>query len=774
MAIGIDEFNLQLNGELDKPQSESNINKDIEDLEKKIEHLKIQAEIDPSVIAKLEKQLENLMNKKLSISNISVDNGSVSKVEKQIEDSIVKGTKTGVNKAKTELKSFSDLKNFSELNKSIEHIQIDPSDLKNYNNILDDVKRKYAEFGQVKITDEVFKDGALEKFRVNIEQVNGDLKETKSFLMSLNDTKDTYLFNGVIKGSESIVQHLDKAKNAVNQTADAVNALKDSTKLGKIQDLIDDKSYEAEIARITNGFKNLSGDITKAKEQVKSLQSAYEKMVNATNDKSRLKAEKLYQSELSKTKNMLTIAQMEAKEYIDSFKVAKLRNDIQDWLKKNTNATIEAKTAMESYLSMLNGKMVSPIDYNFIRGELDNWDTQMRKSDRLGKSSIQTFKEGMRSFSEWTFSSGTVMELITAVKSVFNASIELNDVITDFAMATGKSDEQIQSLTNSYSDLGKELNATITDVMDSATEWIKQGQSIADTETLITNAMILSKVGKLSSADATKYLTSAMKGYKVAAEDTLNVVDKMSAVDMASATDVGGLAEGMSQVAASADLAGVSMDKLLGYLATIGEVTQSGMSEVGTMLNAVFSRMGNIKLARLKDYETGEDLSNVETVLRGVQLSLRDTDDSFREFDEVLDETASRWSTFSETQQRAMASAFAGTHHMNEFIILMENYGKALEYTEVSLNSSGEAMKKFEEYQKSIKAHTELFTRAVQDLADTLVDSGLINFFIDFGTTSIEIIDGIMEAITPLGSMATIIGGVLGANGLGLTELCYN
>ena len=52
------------------------------------------------------------------------------------------------------------------------------------------------------------------------------------------------------------------------------------------------------------------------------------------------------------------------------------------------------------------------------------------------------------------------------------------------------------------------------------------------------------------------------------------------------------------------------MDKLLGYIAVIGETTGEGMSSVGTGLNAIFSRMGNIKLARLKDYQNnGEDLN---------------------------------------------------------------------------------------------------------------------------------------------------------------------
>ena len=197
----------------------------------------------------------------------------------------------------------------------------------------------------------------------------------------------------------------------------------------------------------------------------------------------------------------------------------------------------------------------------------------------------------------------------------------------------------------------------------------------------------------------------------------------------------------------------------MGYLATVGEVTQEGMSQVGTTFNAIFSRMGNIKLARLKDYQnSGEDLSNVETVLRGEGISLRETTGEFRNFGEVLDEVAKNWTSYSEVSQRAIASAFSGTHHMNEFIILMENYGSALEYTEISMESSGEAMQKFEAYQQSVTAHTEIFNKSIQDLANTAIDSGLVNWFIDLGTTGVKSIDGL---ISILGGM----DGVLGASG---------
>ena len=106
--------------------------------------------------------------------------------------------------------------------------------------------------------------------------------------------------------------------------------------------------------------------------------------------------------------------------------------------------------------------------------------------------------------------------------------------------------------------------------------------------------------------------------------------------------------------------------------------------------------MGNIKLSRLKDYETGEDLSNVETVLRGVGISLRDTQDEFKDFDLVLSETAEGWKTFSGVQKRAVAQAFAGTHHMNEFMVLMEQWGNVEKYIDIANNASGESMEKYE------------------------------------------------------------------------------
>ena len=434
--------------------------------------------------------------------------------------------------------------------------------------------------------------------------------------------------------------------------------------------------------------------------------------------------------------------------------VDSLRQKVQQFYDINTASHRQYGAQLQSIMAQLaSGTEVPIVKLKQLEQEFINLQNSARQAGKLGLSFFDKLKQGMQSFSYWTSSTFLVMKGIQEVKQVITTVKELDNAIMDLTMATGYNKEQVQTLMNTYYELGEELSATATDVAASADTWLRQGKSIAETNKLIKDSMILSKISGLSAEESTKYLTSAMKGYKVATEDVLGVVDKLSAVDMASATDVGGLAEGMSEVAASADLAGVSMDKLLGYLAIVGETTQSGMSEVGTSFNAIFARMGNIKLARLKDYQNnGEDLSNVETVLRGEGIVLRDSVNEFRNFGEVLDEVAGRWTSFSEVSQRAIASAFAGTHHMNEFIILMENYGKAVEYSEISMESSGQAMEKFAAYEDTIVAHTEKFKNSYQEMANELLDSSVVKAFVDLGTGATKLVKGL---------------GLLGSVGLG-------
>ena len=333
-----------------------------------------------------------------------------------------------------------------------------------------------------------------------------------------------------------------------------------------------------------------------------------------------------------------------------------------------------------------------------------------------------------------------------AFRQVYKNVIELDKAITDLQIATGMTRKETGKLVEQYAVLARELGATVTQVTSAADTWLRQGYSVAETNQLITNTLMLSKLGQIESADAARALTSAMKGYKVEVGECIKIVDKLTAVDMIAAVTAGDIATAMAETATSADIAGISMDRLIGYISVVSEVTQDGAESVGTFYKTLFARIGSVKAGKFVDDETGESLNDVESVLNSLGISLRDESGDFKEFGVVLDDVARKWDRYSNVQQHALATAFAGTRQQEKFIVLMENYGAALDYAAEAESSAGTAHEKYQEaYLNSIEAKLDTLTAAWQDFSTSLLDSEIVKFFIDFLSFLVEILDAITE-----------------------------
>ena len=435
-------------------------------------------------------------------------------------------------------------------------------------------------------------------------------------------------------------------------------------------------------------------------------------------------------------------------------------NNTLAWLKENTKASKKYGDALQE-IARLQKEASDWGELDNLNKRFKNITSEAKQLGLTGKTFFGEIKESFIHIAEFTQIYGLIQNVIQEIPmKMASAVIEVDDAMTNLRMATSVTNEEAKKLMETYSDIGKELKTLGTDVATSATEWLKQGKSISEASALAKDSIILSKIGGMSSEDATKTITAVMKSYDLAESDVMGFIDQISAIDMASATDVAGLSDAFNEVAANARQAGVETEKLLSYAAVIGETTQEGMAGVGTALNAIFSRMGNIKLSRLKDFETGEDLSNVETVLRKVGIYLRDSEGQFREFDEVLDETASRFSSFSSVTQRAVANAFAGTHHANDFIVLMQNYPQVQEYMNIALSSSGESLKKFEAYTDSASGKIEGFKNAFQSLSTTTINSDMFKGIIDSGTALLNVLESIIDTLGLMPIIGATIGGI--------------
>lgn len=371
-------------------------------------------------------------------------------------------------------------------------------------------------------------------------------------------------------------------------------------------------------------------------------------------------------------------------------------------------------------------------------------------TETWGQKMIKTFGSRVRS---------ALAGIITAkiaqyIGEIYNNVVKLDQSLVNLQIATGKTRDETRKLIKDYADLAKQLGATTAEVAESADTWLRQGYEAEQAETLIANSTKLSKLGQMEAAEASKALTSAMKGYKVEVEDSIKIVDKFTAVDMEAAASAGDIATAMAETATSAGIAGVSMDKLIGYITTVKEVTQDGAESVGTFYKTLFARMNNVAAGKFIDDETGESLNDVETVLGELGIKLRGLDGQFRHSSDVLDEVAERWESFDNVARHAIATAFAGTRQQEKFIVLMENYGSALKYAETAANSAGTANEKYGAWLEGIDGKLNALKATFEELSMSVLNSELITDTFEFITWLLEALSGLVDAI---GGLNTIL-----------------
>ena len=138
----MDEFLIELQAKLDEAKSKGNINGDINTLQGQIDKLKIQAEIDQDTISKLTKEIEKVINKKITISNIEVDTTqavkSAQKTGKQIGEIISDAAGKSINNVSS--------KNIGK------YFKVNPSDSKQFQNEMEKLVNGWTK-GKGKVKD---------------------------------------------------------------------------------------------------------------------------------------------------------------------------------------------------------------------------------------------------------------------------------------------------------------------------------------------------------------------------------------------------------------------------------------------------------------------------------------------------------------------------------------------------------------------------------------------------------------------------------------------
>ena len=206
------------------------------------------------------------------------------------------------------------------------------------------------------------------------------------------------------------------------------------------------------------------------------------------------------------------------------------------------------------------------------------------------------------------------------------------------------------------------------------------------------------------------------------------------------ATSAGEIATALRYTAASAGMAGVSLDEMIGMITIVSSTTRRSAESIGQSFKTIFSRLQNVAAGKELD-EEGEKLNDVEKSLNRVGIATRNSLNEWRDASEIFEEVGNRWSEFTDTQRSQITTALGGTRQRENLIVLFNNWEKVAEATNKATNAAGTAEQKYSIYLESIDAKINEFIATWEQLVNNLNQSDTFAGIVELGTHLLELVD---------------------------------
>ncbi len=216
----------------------------------------------------------------------------------------------------------------------------------------------------------------------------------------------------------------------------------------------------------------------------------------------------------------------------------------------------------------------------------------------LGKITGQAteFQKSLEASNARVLAFGASVAVINKLSEAFGAlvsnTIKVEATFAKIGVILGGTQKDLQEFGRGIFDVAKSTATSFDQVAEGALELARQGLSTEESLSRVETALKLVRVAGIDSQKAVAGLTAAIKGFEGAGLTVGDIADKLAEVDTKFAVSTEDLINGLERASASARVAGVSFDELLGVVTTVQERTQRGGAVIGNAFKTIFARLG--------------------------------------------------------------------------------------------------------------------------------------------------------------------------------------
>ena len=384
----------------------------------------------------------------------------------------------------------------------------------------------------------------------------------------------------------------------------------------------------------------------------------------------------------------------------------------------------------------------------------------LRRSSAL----ISNFATTLKNTARWQISSSVLHGFMGALQGAYGYAQDLNESLNNIRIVTGQSVEDMAKFADQANKAAKALSTTTTAYTDAALIYYQQGLKGKEVTERTDTTIKLANVSRQSAEEVSSQMTAIWNNFDDGTKKLEYYADVITALGAATASSSDEIAQGLQKFASVADTVGLSYEKATAALATVVAETRQSADVVGTAFKTMFARFQGLSLG--ETLEDGVDLNKYSKALATVGVSILDANGELRVMDDILDDTAEKWSQISEAQRVALAETVAGTRQYAQFMAIMNNYDKIQANQTLAANSEGTLQKQADIYAESWEAASKRVKAAAQGIYQDLIDDkffismlNTIEKIISFIDKLIENMGGLKGVLLTIGSLVTTIFG---------------
>ena len=383
-------------------------------------------------------------------------------------------------------------------------------------------------------------------------------------------------------------------------------------------------------------------------------------------------------------------------------------------------------------------------------------------------SELDSIKGSIKQFFSLANSIAVVRRIL---QDTIQTTKELDAAMTQTAVVTDFSVADMWKELPRYTEEAKKLGVTIKGVYETMTLYYQQGLKTNEVFEVGRETLKMARIAGLDYAKATDFMTAALRGFNMEVNElnAQKVNDVYSELAAITAADTQEIATAMTKTASIASSANMEFETTAAFLSQIIETTRESAETAGTAMKTVIARFTELK----KDpAEIGEvdgeivDANKIETALRTIGVSLRDTSGQFRELDEVFLDISAKWNTLDTNTQRYIATMAAGSRQQSRFIAMMSDYDRTMELVSAANTSAGASQRQFDKTLESLDAKLNRLKDAWDQFSMGFANNKLIKAGVDTLTWIIDSLNKLIsllpDSVEGLGSLLAIIAGFKG------------